>query len=74
MGSAFNAVAPGAFASGITKVAHSSPENAGEAKAATAQKMLDARILRMRKSRPVYLTIGEGRDVTGKLISAVWDH
>jgi NAD(P)-dependent dehydrogenase (short-subunit alcohol dehydrogenase family) len=71
-----NAVAPGAFASGITKAVRSSAENAGEAEAATAQKLLDmddtanaqkaARLI-------VYLTIGEGRNVTGKLISAVWD-
>jgi NAD(P)-dependent dehydrogenase (short-subunit alcohol dehydrogenase family) len=71
-----NAVAPGAFASGITKVVHSSVENAGEAETAIAQELLNsgdtvnaekaARLI-------VYLTIGEGRDVTGKLISAVWD-
>ena len=71
-----NAVAPGAFASGITKVVHSSAEGAGEAEASIAQKLLDkgdtanaekaARLV-------VYLTIGDGRDVTGKLISAVWD-
>jgi 3-oxoacyl-[acyl-carrier protein] reductase len=71
-----NAVAPGAFASGITKMVHSSAQNAGEAEAAAAQRLLDredtanaekaARLI-------AYLTIGEGRDVTGKLISAVWD-
>jgi NAD(P)-dependent dehydrogenase (short-subunit alcohol dehydrogenase family) len=71
-----NAVAPGAFASGITKVVHSSAQSAGEAEASIAQKLLDngdtanaekaARLV-------VYLTIGDGRDVTGKLISAVWD-
>jgi 3-oxoacyl-[acyl-carrier protein] reductase len=71
-----NAVAPGAFASGMTKVVHSSAENAGEAEAATAQKLLDSEDTANAKKAAqlvVYLTIGEGRDVTGKLISAVWD-
>jgi NAD(P)-dependent dehydrogenase (short-subunit alcohol dehydrogenase family) len=71
-----NAVAPGAFASGMSKTVHAAAENAGAAEAATAQKLLDgddtanaekaARLV-------VYLTLGEGRNVTGKLISAVWD-
>ena len=37
-----NAVAPGAFASGITKVVQAAAENAGAAEAATAQKLLDS--------------------------------
>lgn len=71
-----NAVAPGAFASGITKVVRLSSKSAGRAEAAMAQKLLDlddtanaekaARLV-------AYLTLGEGRNVTGKLISAVWD-
>jgi len=71
-----NAVAPGAFASGMTKAVHTAAANAGAAEAATAQKLLDgddavnaekaARLI-------VYLTLGEGHNVTGKLISAVWD-
>jgi NAD(P)-dependent dehydrogenase (short-subunit alcohol dehydrogenase family) len=71
-----NAVAPGAFASGITKVVHSSAENAGEAEAATAQRLLDSDDTANAEKAArlvVYLTLGEGRDVTGKLISAVWD-
>jgi NAD(P)-dependent dehydrogenase (short-subunit alcohol dehydrogenase family) len=71
-----NAVAPGAFASGITKVVHSFAENAGEAEAATAQKLLDSEDTANAQKAArlvVYLTVGEGRDVTGKLISAVWD-
>jgi 3-oxoacyl-[acyl-carrier protein] reductase len=71
-----NAVAPGAFASGMTKAVHSSAENAGEVEAASAQKLLDCTdIANAEKAARliVYLTIGEGRDVTGKLISAVWD-
>jgi NAD(P)-dependent dehydrogenase (short-subunit alcohol dehydrogenase family) len=71
-----NAVAPGAFASGITKVVHTSAESAGEVEASIAQKLLDrGDIANAEKAARlvVYLTIGEGRDVTGKLISAVWD-
>jgi short-subunit dehydrogenase len=71
-----NAVAPGAFASGITKVVHSCAENAGEAEAATAQRLLDSDDTANAEKAArlvVYLTVGEGRDVTGKLISAVWD-
>jgi NAD(P)-dependent dehydrogenase (short-subunit alcohol dehydrogenase family) len=69
-----NGVAPGPFASGMTKAVQAAAENAAEA--ATAQRLLDdddtvnaeiaARLV-------VYLTLGEGRDVTGKLVSAVWD-
>jgi NAD(P)-dependent dehydrogenase (short-subunit alcohol dehydrogenase family) len=71
-----NAVAPGAFASGITKVVNSSAENAGEAEVATARKLLDSEDTANAEKAArlvVYLTVGEGRDVTGKLISAVWD-
>jgi NAD(P)-dependent dehydrogenase (short-subunit alcohol dehydrogenase family) len=71
-----NAVAPGAFASGMTKSVHAAAENAGAAEAATAQKLLDGddTVNAEKAARlVVYLTLGEGRDVTGKLISAVWD-
>jgi NAD(P)-dependent dehydrogenase (short-subunit alcohol dehydrogenase family) len=71
-----NAVAPGAFASGMTKVVNSSAENAGETEVATAQKLLDSGDTANAEKAArlvVYLTVGEGRDVTGKLISAVWD-
>jgi 3-oxoacyl-[acyl-carrier protein] reductase len=71
-----NAVAPGAFASGITKAVYMSAENAGAAEAATAQKLLereDTANAEKAARLVVYLTLGEGRDVTGKLISAVWD-
>jgi NAD(P)-dependent dehydrogenase (short-subunit alcohol dehydrogenase family) len=71
-----NAVSPGAFASGITKVVHASAVEAGAAEAATAQKLLDSdNTVNAEKAARlvVYLTLGEGRDVTGKLISAVWD-
>jgi 3-oxoacyl-[acyl-carrier protein] reductase len=71
-----NAVAPGAFASGMTKAVHLSAENAGEVEAAIAQRLLDSKDSGNAEKAArlvVYLTIGEGRDVTGKLISAVWD-
>jgi 3-oxoacyl-[acyl-carrier protein] reductase len=71
-----NAVAPGAFASGIMKAVHASTENAGAAEAATAQKLLDSDDTANAEKAArlvVYLTLGEGSHVTGKLISAVWD-
>ena len=71
-----NAVAPGAFASGITKMVQSSAERAGEAEAAAAQKLINMEDIANAEKAALliaYLTLGEGRDVTGKLISAVWD-
>jgi 3-oxoacyl-[acyl-carrier protein] reductase len=71
-----NTVAPGAFASSMTKAVQSSGENAGEAEAAAAQKLLDSKdTANAAKAAQLvaYLTVGKGRDVTGKLISAVWD-
>jgi NAD(P)-dependent dehydrogenase (short-subunit alcohol dehydrogenase family) len=71
-----NAVAPGAFASGMTKAVQTAAANAGAAEAATAQKLLDGDdIVNAEKAARliVYLTLGAGRHITGKLISAVWD-
>jgi len=71
-----NAVAPGAFASGMTKLVHTSAKNAGEAEAAMAQELLDCEDTANAEKAArlvAYLTLGEGRDATGKLISAVWD-
>jgi short-subunit dehydrogenase len=71
-----NAVSPGAFASGITKVVRASAEKVGGGEAAASQKLLDSDdTVNAKKAARlvVYLTLGEGRDVTGKLISAVWD-
>jgi len=71
-----NAVAPGAFASGITKTVQFSGDSAGAAEAAIIKGLLDkkdtanaAKAARL----VVYLTIGDGHNITGKLISAVWD-
>jgi 3-oxoacyl-[acyl-carrier protein] reductase len=71
-----NAVAPGAFASGMTRAVRESAANAGIGERAAAERLLDhgdqanaekaARLV-------VYLTLGAGRDVSGKLISAAWD-
>jgi NAD(P)-dependent dehydrogenase (short-subunit alcohol dehydrogenase family) len=71
-----NAVAPGAFASDMTKAVSASAENAGAGEAEMARKLLDSEDTANAERAArlvVYLTLGEGRDVTGKLISAVWD-
>jgi NAD(P)-dependent dehydrogenase (short-subunit alcohol dehydrogenase family) len=71
-----NAVSPGAFASGIKKVVRASVGKAGADEAMTAQQLLDSddAVNAQKAARlVVYLTLGEGREVTGKLISAVWD-
>jgi len=71
-----NAVAPGAFASQMSKAVLASEAEAGAAEVSAARSLLDqgdetsaeeaARLV-------TYLTLGAGRDITGKLISAVWD-
>jgi NAD(P)-dependent dehydrogenase (short-subunit alcohol dehydrogenase family) len=71
-----NAVAPGAFASNMAKAVSASATEAGTAEVTAARSLLDrgdetnaetaARLV-------TYLTLGAGRFVTGKLISAVWD-
>jgi NAD(P)-dependent dehydrogenase (short-subunit alcohol dehydrogenase family) len=71
-----NAVAPGAFASGMSKAVLASEAEARIAEVTAARRLLDrgdetnaetaARLV-------TYLTLGAGRDVTGKLISAAWD-
>ena len=71
-----NAVAPGAFVSGMTTAVRSSAEIAGEVEAAIAKRPLeneDTGNAEKAARLVVYLTIGKGRDVTGELISAVWD-
>jgi NAD(P)-dependent dehydrogenase (short-subunit alcohol dehydrogenase family) len=76
LGIRVNAVAPGAFASGITKAVYSAAENAGMDEAAAARKLLNSEDTANAEKAArlvAYLTIGAGRDVTGKLISAVWD-
>src|ERR1700745_2590342 len=65
-----NAVAPGAFASGMTKAVHAAAETAGAAEALIAHELLDSNnIVNAAKAARlvVYLTLGEGREITGKL-------
>ncbi len=71
-----NAVAPGAFASGMTKAVAAASEEAGASEKKTADRLLasdDDSSARKAAKLAVYLVHGQGRDVTGKLISAVWD-
>ena len=71
-----NAVAPGAFASGMSKAVLASEAAAGTAEVAVARGLLDRGDERNAETAArlvTYLTLGAGRDVTGKLISAVWD-
>jgi NAD(P)-dependent dehydrogenase (short-subunit alcohol dehydrogenase family) len=71
-----NAVAPGAFASGMTRAVDEAGANAGIAELSTAQGLLDRgdKTNARKAARLVaYLTLGEGRDISGKLISAAWD-
>jgi len=71
-----NAVALSAFVLGMTRAVRSSAEIAGEIEAAIAKRLLETQdTVNAEKAARfvVYLTIGKGRDVTGKLISAVCD-
>jgi len=71
-----NSVAPGAFASGMTQAILADGDRAGASERANAERSLSvnddanavkaARLIR-------YLVAGPGRDVSGKLISAIWD-
>lgn len=71
-----NAVAPGAFASGMTDAVRAAGEKAGDGEIALADKLLasgDEANAEKAARLVAYLTLGDGRGVTGKLISAVWD-
>ena len=71
-----NSIAPGTFASGMTQAILAGGDRAGASERANAERSLSvnddanaikaARLIR-------YLVAGPGRDVSGKLISAVWD-
>jgi NAD(P)-dependent dehydrogenase (short-subunit alcohol dehydrogenase family) len=71
-----NSVAPGVFASGMTKTVAAASEFPGASEKKTADHLLsnndDENALKAAKLIG-YLIDGPGRDVTGKLISAVWD-
>ena len=71
-----NSIAPGAFASGMTKAVAAASDEAGVSEKKTADRLLasdDDTSARKAAKLAVYLVHGQGRDVTGKLISAVWD-
>ena len=70
-----NSIAPGAFASGMSKEILQSSAS-GAAEASTAERLLateDDASARKAAKLVAYLVAGPGRDITGKLISAVWD-
>ena len=71
-----NSVAPGAFASGMTRAILAGGERAGPQEADGAERLLasgdDANAMKAAKLRRLPCG-GRGREVTGKLISAVWD-
>lgn len=71
-----NSVAPGAFASSMTRAILASGDVAGEREIDGAARLLanndDANAVKAAKL-VAYLVAGAGREITGKLISAVWD-
>jgi 3-oxoacyl-[acyl-carrier protein] reductase len=71
-----NSVAPGAFASSMTRAILASGDLAGERETDGAARLLanddDTNAVRAAKL-VAYLVAGAGREITGKLISAVWD-
>jgi 3-oxoacyl-[acyl-carrier protein] reductase len=76
LGIRVNALAPGAFASRMSKAVLTSEAEAGAAEVSAARSLLDQgdEANAEKAARLVtYLTLGAGRNVTGKLISAVWD-
>jgi len=70
-----NAVAPGAFASGMTAETVAAGE-AASTESAAARRLLESNddaAARKAADLVSYLVLGEGRNITGRLISAVWD-
>jgi 3-oxoacyl-[acyl-carrier protein] reductase len=71
-----NSIAPGPFASAMTQTILAVGESAGASEKANAQRLLaegDDSAAHKAAKLVAYLVSGPGRDVTGKLISAVWD-
>jgi len=71
-----NSIAPGAFSSGMTQKVAAAGDSAGAKEKEAAQRLLaqgDDSAARKAAKLVAYLVLGAGRDVTGKLISAVWD-
>jgi 3-oxoacyl-[acyl-carrier protein] reductase len=75
LGIRINSIAPGPFRSGMTEAVIRSSHAAGEKEATLAERLLknDSGAAERAAELVTYLVAGEGRDITGKLISAVWD-
>jgi NAD(P)-dependent dehydrogenase (short-subunit alcohol dehydrogenase family) len=71
-----NSVAPGAFMSGMTEAVMQAGAAAGQNETALAGRLLqqDSGAAEKAAALVTYLVAGRGRDITGKLISAVWDN
>lgn len=70
-----NSIAPGAFRSGMTDRVLAAIDTAGPDEIATAGRLLKSDSGAAEKAAALvgYLTCGDGRNITGQLISAVWD-
>jgi NAD(P)-dependent dehydrogenase (short-subunit alcohol dehydrogenase family) len=71
-----NSIAPGAFASGMTEAIMTRGKDAGEPERKSAERILTSRdetAAQKTAKLVAYLVAGPGRDVTGKLISTLWD-
>ena len=70
-----NSIAPGAFRSGMTDAVIAAGQIAGSKEIGVANNLLakDSDAAERAAALISYLVVGEGRDITGKLISAVWD-
>lgn len=70
-----NSVAPGAFRSGMTEALLQSKGEAGEHESAVAERLIlqDSGAAEKAAALIAYLVAGHGTDITGKLISALWD-
>src|SRR5262249_24713382 len=71
-----NNIAPGPFASGLSKAGRQARAPAGAGEASNGEHLLAAKddaSARRAAKLIAYLVAGPGRDITGKLISAVWD-
>jgi 3-oxoacyl-[acyl-carrier protein] reductase len=71
-----NSIAPGAFASGMTKAIIAEGQTAGEGERQSAERILTSRddtAAQQTAKFVAYLVAGPGRDLTGKLFSTLWD-
>jgi NAD(P)-dependent dehydrogenase (short-subunit alcohol dehydrogenase family) len=71
-----NSIAPGAFASGMTEAIMTGGGDPGESEWKSAERILSSRddtAAQKTAKLVAYLVAGPGRDVTGKLISTLWD-